>query len=77
MELTIGKPVLVYNTYTGAVLKLKEDTALVSYYAEGTNLCTEIPLDEIAVGGVLLKPKTTNEVVEIEDASCEGGACKI
>jgi hypothetical protein len=77
MELTIGKAVLVYNTYTGAVLKKREDTALVSYYAEGVNMCQEVPLDEISVGGELLKPKRTNEVLEIEDAGCEGGACKI
>ena len=77
MELQIGKPVLVYGNYTGAVLKMKNDTALVSFYAEGVNMCQEVPLDEVSVGGVIIKPKTTNEVVEIEDAGCEGGACKI
>ncbi len=77
MELTIGKPVLVYGNYTGAVLKMKNETALVSFYAEGTNMCQEVPLDELSVGGKIIKPKTTNEIVEKEDEGCEGGACKI
>ena len=77
MEIKMGKPVLVYGSYTGALLKMKTDTALVSFFAEGTNMCQEVPLTEISVGGELIKPKTTNEVYEKEDAGCEGGACKI
>ena len=77
MEIKLGKPVTVYGSYTGALIKLLQNSALVSFFAEGTNMYQEVPLDEIEVGGELLQPKRTNEYIEKEDAGCEGGACKI
>ena len=77
MELKLGKVITVYGTYTGALIKMLENSAMVSFFAEGVNMYQEVPLNEIEVGGELLQPKRTNEYVEKEDVGCEGGACKI
>lgn len=79
MEFKFGKPVTVYDKYTGVVLKVNEEsnTALVSFYAEGVNMKSDIPLDEIKQGGTVQEASTKGQYIEEEDAGCEGGACKI
>ena len=72
---SLGKPVTVFGSYTGAILKEMQDSCLVSFYADGENLCREVPRSEISVGGELLETK--EYTIEKEDEGCEGGACKI
>ena len=77
MNIQMGKPITVYGSYTGALIKALEHTALVSFFAEGVNMYQEVPYSEIVAGGYIPKLSTKGEVIEKEDEGCEGGACKI
>jgi len=79
MKYKLGKPVLIYGTYTGVVLKVNEEanTALCSFYCEGKNLKQDVHFSEIHQGGKLEEASTKGQYIEKEDAGCEGGACKI
>jgi len=55
MELQLGKPVTIKGIYTGALIKKLENSALVSFFADGENKYEEIPLKEIEVEGVKIE----------------------
>ena len=75
----LGQAVTAYGTYIGVCLRqLNEETFRLSLSdGAGCNWVAEVPIAEIEVGGQFRRKVPTNEYTEIEDESCEGGACKI
>lgn len=79
----LGTPVLAWGRTRGVVLG--EEAGLegtnnfrVSLSDSGVNWVDIISIEHIEVDdGVYKKASTKNEYIEIEDAGCEGGACKI
>jgi len=75
----LGKAITIYGLAVGLALrKLDDTTYLCSYHNGNENRCDPIHVDDIVVGGKIdHQVDTSNEVIEVEDAGCEGGACKI
>lgn len=75
----LGTPLLVWGKIRGALLGENIDgTFRVSVHDSGHNWVDSVSLDQIEVDdGVYRGPSTKNEYIEIEEAGCEGGACKI
>jgi hypothetical protein len=74
----LGKAITIYGQVVGLALKqIDEDHYLCSYHNGNENRCDPIHKDDIVLGGRIQEVDTSNEVLEVEDAGCEGGACKI
>jgi uncharacterized protein YodC (DUF2158 family) len=77
----LGKALTFYGIVVGLALKKLDDEGmyLCSYYNAESNENRLDPIheDDIVVGGKIHEVDTSNEVLEVEDAGCEGGACKI
>jgi len=75
----LGTPILVWGKIRGALLGENADgTFRVSVHDSGSNWVDNVHIDKIEVDdGVYREPNKKNEYIEIEEAGCEGGACKI
>ena len=74
----LGKPLTLYTVAIGLALrKVDEKNYLCSFHDGQSNRKEVVHVDDIKVGGKLQEVDTKNEVLEVEDAGCEGGACKI
>ena len=74
----LGKPLTFYGLAVGLALKQIDSTHYLCSFHDGSDNRKEVVhVDDIVLGGRLQEASTKNEVIEVEDAGCEGGACKI
>ncbi len=75
----LGRPITLFGKWVGLALKQSGSSYYLCSFHDGlTNRKELVHTDHIEVGGNIYKVHdTSNEVVEQEDAGCEGGACKI
>ena len=79
MQIELGKILTLYGGMaTGLALRKVDDEHYLCSYWDGIQNCKEVVhVQDIVAGGRIEVASTKNEVVEVEDAGCEGGACKI
>ena len=74
----LGKALTLYTQAVGLALKQVDETHYLCSFHDGMDNRKEVVhIDDIVVGGRIHQVDTSNEVIEVEDAGCEGGACKI
>ena len=74
----LGKALTLYGMAIGLALKqVDEDHYLCSFHDGVDNRKEVVHKDDIVLGGRIHEVDTKNEVLEVEDAGCEGGASKI
>jgi len=78
LSIPLGRPLTFYGLAVGLALKQIDSTHYLCSFHDGSDNRKEVVhVDDIVLGGRLQEASTKNEVIEVEDAGCEGGACKI